>query len=281
MTQPQQNKPNIKPTLIKMTLVLVTVALAITLILAILLPVLTEARITAMKQRNADNLRTIAQKFAATGGKNHSCWIGFNPRTFDDANKIKIEGKQKPQDPDGSHPSVRLAKGLSKGEFTPDQFISPIENKFNTYDGSAPFSHENSSYAMLHIGYATPNLRLKKPAPPRHIAWRGTNNSHSPMISDRNISPDNTNPRSLWNKPQDKLWQGHVVYADTHVEFHNSAFISRTSYGSFIKKDPLAYKNNKPIPNYTSKTYGPGPNNADNLFTNEDKGKDALLIHKL
>ena len=226
---------------------------------------------------NLGNIRSIGQTFAANANSNKGWWPGYNGRVFTNTTNLTFNGKKLAQAPDGSHPSARLALLLHAGEIDEKSLISPHETNTNIqrYDYEKPFSSNNSSYAMLHLGTANPKTFIHNdPAPQRLMAWNNSNSSSTPVISDRNISADNTKPKSNFNKENDnKPWKGHVQFADTHVEFLQRPDPQRTTYGDYTKKvsDQL----------YETSTYGPGPTNTDNLFTNEDQGKDALLIHKL
>ena len=254
------------------------VLLAIFILGSILFPTHHHGRRSAYKIQNMSQMRGIGQSFAANSHPNKQWWTGFDGRKFLESSKIKINGTSTPKDPDGSHPSVRLAWLLATGRLEAEDMISPVESDAETVtfsEGDAFFTTNHFSYAMLHIGHANKDLTLKKPAPGRRVAWHNSNSSVSPVISDRNISEDDTEPKSYFQIDEDDTWQGHIQYADTHVEFKHRADLKRTGYGTFTKNVSDAdYQD-------ASKLYGAGVRRSDNLFTDDDGGRDAMLIHRL
>ena len=279
---------------------LLVVISIIALLIGLLMPALATARKSAQKIQNMANMRSVGQSFAAAANSNKQWWTGFNGRTFDDGEKIKIDGGT-PQKRTGADSDVRLAKLLSKGEIDAKVLISPAEKdsattvyetgEFGGVGTDVETMVRNTSFVMLYIGQSDTasgkKFRLKSGAPQSRVAWHNSNSSSSPVIADRNLgsggkekgSADVDGPEFHSNFSvdieEDFDWKGHVQFADTHVEFLQKAVVKRTSYGSWTKKltdDQYAQLKDKAAHEGAS-----GITGGDGLFTANDSGKDAFL----
>ena len=239
---------------------------------SVILPAISESRRTSQKIKNMSNIKNIGQAFEPIDSSNEYWLAGFNGKRFTSNKSITLNGIH-PKDPNGSHPSVRLAILLSKGLIDKNALINPAEtqNKITIFDEDKAFDATNTSYALLHIGRADENLKLITPAPKRRVGWFYASMPRTPILADRNISSNNEKPLGVFSK--DTQYNGHVLFGDNHVEFTKRADLRVTLYGPFLK-----HASEK---DYATQSYGPGKNKSDNLFTNEDNGNDALLIHTL
>ncbi len=250
---------------------LLVVISIIALLIGLLMPALGAANTAASKLENATNQKGILTAFFGTASSKRGWLLGFNGRTYLDGADISIDGAA--QAGSGSATHVRFAALLAKGDMVPESLISPAEKDpaFNPYENGV-FAKTNASYALLGIG----NETGAKPASAR--SWRSAGSSNTPLISDRNLgklgdglSGVAANYHSNYSKDGSKnSWIGAVGSADGHVETVSRPVMKRTTYGSWTKVAPdsgkLGYAGKK------------GRNGGDNLFTNEDSGKDGSLV---
>ncbi|MEM9295976.1 MAG: hypothetical protein AAGA57_09255 [Planctomycetota bacterium] len=189
----------------------------------------------------------------------------------------------------GDNPAVRLAVLLQAQILTPEILINPAESarKAEAWEGE-PISSEHYSYAMLALGGAntdrdtayTPPIKpvgeedYGRPATRGAQEWKGTINTQAVLMSDRNTGDDNVGDwqggpsvGSVWSRPGDGEWQGHVLYGDCGIEFLNTQYMERTRYGNALALDAHDMDS------------GSDGQTGDNLFYVNDKNNDGETGH--
>lgn len=181
------------------------------LLVAILLPALGAARITARKMTNSTQIRGIHQSMVTYAQGNKSWYPGVNhqgimPQPVSDRFKILLDAQY----------------------FTPDYLI-------NLEDNLSPASPGPQGYVVTPANYSYALLSIMPENSGRRAEWKDSLNSEAVVISDRNTNTGGQ-PESVWDGPG-QPWTGTVSFNDGSVMFERSDVLSRTRYGQHMNRD--------------------------------------------
>ncbi|MEX0655814.1 MAG: prepilin-type N-terminal cleavage/methylation domain-containing protein [Phycisphaeraceae bacterium] len=244
---------------------LLVVISIIALLIAILLPALKAARISAYKVVNSTHLRGIHQGMVIHAEGNNGYFPGLHPqgREFSDdevdAFSYDTEG---PFTTEG-----RLTMMMYNQLCPPEYMINPADKHKSVWTGwDERFGgHERDfvenweySYAMLNIGdYSGPGNPTKAK---RYTEWQTTLNGEAVVMSDRAVVHPFRNDQAPYQHPwvpdaqTNDDWEGSVLWNDNHVSYEKSPLL-RTRYGDIR-------------------------NPEDHLFEIDNDGQEALMIYK-
>lgn len=274
----QQKIKNSAFTLIELLVVISIIALLI----AILLPALSAARIAAQKMVNNTQLRGIVQGMTVYSLSNNTWFPGIDGSTQENGfmqagdfnGKDYVPALSIPYETSScSYPVVRWVMMLNSHLFSPQYVVNPAETSADitvapssnadeiTFGGSTP----NCSYALL---------TLRSSYTGTIAEWRNNMSSRAVIASDRakGMFADSgtfLNTTSIWvsnpasidrggsgNNNNASSWSGSVVFGDDHVKFYNDARVGSTQYAgvSFVLNATNDYKGD----NIFSYQAGPG-----------------------
>jgi prepilin-type N-terminal cleavage/methylation domain-containing protein len=202
---------------------LLVVISIIALLIAILLPALGAARLTARKMQNNSNLRSIHQSYVIYGGDRKSWYPGIvegQVMTVAEVNQaIGSSGITFPNGFHGGHPSARLSMVVLDDILSTDFLISPGETNRTAWDRVSVLTGDNDSYAQLQIFTAT--AAYNGILTPAGRSWQNDVNTQTPIIADRTTAttasgvPGKDEHSSIWNED---AWEGGVAWGDGHTE---------------------------------------------------------------
>lgn len=218
---------------------LLVVISIIALLIALLLPALGAARVSAQKMQSATQLRGIHQGMAILGTENKGFYPGLDSRGKD------IDSADLGNSGEGVTVEGRYWHLLNDQYITSDILISPGEVDTRTkYRDGDPVTLRHYSYAMLLLNNSSSfpggtGVNIGPGA--TTTAWRGDGNSMSAMIADRNTSNlfGNSNVYSVWTQAYSEDWQGNILWNDNHVSFENEYITEKTQYAKapVVKQD--------------------------------------------
>lgn len=212
---------------------LLVVISIIALLIAILLPALGAARLSAAKMKNSVSLRSLHQAQSTYAVDNNGYYTGLFAdgrvkTTVDLENEFRT-GSGSFFFQNGTSVLPRFAI-LAEGDYVAyDHIVSERDTGRERWDGNTTFTHRNLSYAALDISVA---------GSPARTAWRNDGNSRTPIFSDRStgVAPTSTGS-SLWDNEK---WVGGVSWNDGHATFENEPVVGTTSLsGETVEDDNL------------------------------------------
>jgi prepilin-type N-terminal cleavage/methylation domain-containing protein len=236
---------------------LLVVISIIALLIAILLPALGQARLSARKMQSSTQMRGIHQGMFAFAQENKSWYPGVGSDgqplqggsiAHSTSNSTYRNGGL------GVNHARRLAVMLESDYFPPAYIISPGDETRELPDISITTGENvgmrNSSYSMLEITFignttqSWVSVRATQKWQPsrRGKEWQDTANSQAIVMSDRAISDNGTSGRvidptvvnfhSIWTDPSSGKWAGSALRNDGSVTFGNTADDFTTSYSN-------------------------------------------------
>ncbi|QDU33296.1 hypothetical protein KS4_13420 [Poriferisphaera corsica] len=214
---------------------LLVVISIIALLIGILLPALSSARVSALKMKSNTRLRGMHQGLIIHAQNNKGFYTGF------DAASTKWKAKWKGYDmisidTNGTMPEVRFSELTQFNYVTSEYLIHPAEpfDKQPWKEGGPDFDYIHYSYALNELGWddglpAYKNVREE---------WSETLDARTPVISDRlyKLVGGSVNQWNhdyyigMYNDKPGSLEAG-IVWNDGHVAFSNSPVVENTYIG--------------------------------------------------
>ena len=203
---------------------LLVVIAIIVLLIGLLLPALAKARERARHMQSAANVRGMhtALYSYADGNKDKYPGLGRPDTIQSGYTDVDWDLDQSP-DVAGNTVEARYFLMMGNNFFTGEGAISPFEvrEKWSTQ----LVESRHYSYALLDID--DPSTLVAG----RATEWRKTTNSLAPVISDRNVGPEDPTAQEVQsvatNRPGD--WNGMIGWNDNHVDQSNTPVV-KTKY---------------------------------------------------
>ncbi|MBB6429391.1 hypothetical protein [Algisphaera agarilytica] len=227
----------------------------ISVLIALLLPLLHAGRRNAQKSSNQTQLRGIHRSFVVwTQSSKHP--VGpYYPGLNRETGQVIPDGERTGFSGDGTQPAARLAPLIAANFITPDYIINPNDKvkKPIVFDQTptgtqsyAALTNENYSYSML----ALPGSENTK------AEWQETLNPAAVVLSDRAIGSGPNDISSVWTDPDSGAWLGGIVRNDNSTSREETHILNDTQYGEG-DINPL-----------------------DDVFADEPDADDGFLVHE-
>lgn len=225
---------------------LLVVISIIALLIAILLPALGAARLSARQMQSTTHVRGMHQGMVIYSADNK----GFYPG-LESSGKRFVTAANNYSNRSGGMVQGRYAILIEADVVTPDYLLNPAEREPKTVyavNSGDTFTTEHYSYAMQNItgdqndtGYnGLPNVNPLR-GKYNIMEWRNTMNSQAIILGDRLLDVENndfTNPEAYLGAWSDDYGESEwgVVWNDNHAEFANTPFFE-TKYGSITNSE--------------------------------------------
>ena len=252
---------------------LLVVISIIALLIAILLPALGAARLSARKAQSSTQLRGTHQAMVTFAQSNK----GFFPGLRSSGNQWVLSAENDAA-AHGSTVMARYAILLQGDYFTPDYALHPNDPQPHTaYDPNSgtPLDYRNYSYAMLELVRTNNNNGLNTVAGNsdyKRGEWRETMNSQAIIMSDRLIEvttfADPSTYTGIWSdRPGESEWG--VVWNDNHTAFERTPLFETRYTRVSNTSDDL----------YTRVSSGSNVQTPSGLTTNTAGGNAMMVSH--
>jgi prepilin-type N-terminal cleavage/methylation domain-containing protein len=188
---------------------LLVVISIIALLIGILLPALSAARMAAKKMQNSSQLRGIHQQMVVYAQDNKGWFPG-----------LTASGVTSGMASDGRLRDATLGLLRREEYFVPEYLMSPAETLAGI-NGESPFGGPATSYGSYALLQYTISGPLERPTTLGQLEWKESLTSTSVIMTDRLITDFSGAPQSIWASVGGQ-WFGSVLYNDNHVQFELS-----------------------------------------------------------
>ena len=239
---------------------LLVVISIIALLIGILLPALSAARLAARQMASNTQLRGTHQALFSTAQENKGWYAGLIP---DSGRPLGVEAPRRADlfgagglypemapsgntsdTGNGPNSSARFAILIAQDFLPPEYAVSPAEvsDDVRIWNRVEDFGNANISYAMLNIGGSTSS------SDGRRFEWKDTASGEVVVASDRDASFPGADTRSIYTEVGSGEWEGGVAWNDGHVSFEDDDELEKTRYVNQFNLVDLLFTDNEVSP---------------------------------